>query len=108
MPMFPGGDAALLKYLGENIKYPESAKVNGITGRVILRFCVTETGAVDRISILKGVDPAIDAEAFRVVSSLPSFQPGKQGGVAVPVWYMVPVTFALSEPKVEVVQDPPA
>ena len=108
MSMFPGGDAALLKYLGDNTKYPESAKVNGITGRVILRFCVTETGAVDRISVLKGVDPAIDAEAFRVVSSLPSFQPGKQGGVAVPVWYMVPVTFALSEPKVEVVQDPPA
>ena len=101
MPMFPGGDAALLKYLGDNIKYPESAKVNGITGRVILRFCVTETGAVDRISVLKGVDPAIDAEAFRVVSSLPSFRPGKQGGVDVPVWYMVPVTFALGEPKTE-------
>ena len=107
MPMFPGGDAALLKYLGENIKYPESAKVNGITGRVILRFCVTETGTVDRISVLKGVDPAIDAEAFRVVSSLPSFQPGKQGGVAVPVWYMVPVTFALGEPKTEQVQASP-
>ena len=108
MPMFPGGDPALLQYLGNNIKYPESAKVNGITGRVILRFCVTETGAVDRISVLRGVDPALDAEAFRVVSTLPSFQPGKQGGVAVPVWYMVPVTFALEESKVEAIQAPPA
>jgi len=108
MPMFPGGDPALLQYLGNNIKYPESAKVNGITGRVILRFCVTETGTVDRISVLRGVDPALDAEAFRVVSTLPAFQPGKQGGVAVPVWYMVPVTFALGEPKVEAIQAPPA
>jgi len=108
MPMFPGGDAALLQYLGNNIAYPESAKANGITGRVILRFCVTETGTVDRISVLKGVDPALDAEAFRVVSTLPAFQPGKQGGVAVPVWYMVPVTFALDKPKVEAIQAPPA
>jgi len=97
MPMFPGGDAALLQYLTNNTIYPESAKANGITGRVIVRFCVTETGTVDRISVLKGVDPALDAEAFRVVSSLPAFQPGKQGGVAVPVWYMVPVNFSLSE-----------
>ncbi|HOB84193.1 MAG TPA: M56 family metallopeptidase [Bacteroidales bacterium] len=108
MPMFPGGDAALLQYLAGNINYPEAAKVNGITGRVILRFCVTENGTVDRISVLKSVDPLLDAEAFRVVSTLPAFKPGKQGGVAVPVWYMVPVTFALDKPKVEAVQAPPA
>jgi protein TonB len=108
MPMFPGGDVELLKYLAKNITYPESAKANGITGRVILRFCVTETGTVDRISVLKGVDPALDAEAFRVVSTLPAFQPGKQGGIAVPVWYMVPVTFTLGETKVEAIQAPPA
>jgi len=95
MPQFPGGDSALLKYLHENITYPDSAKVKNITGRVAVRFCVTETGAVDQISILKGVDPSLDAEAFRVASTLPAFKPGKSGGVPVPVWYMIPITFSL-------------
>jgi TonB family protein len=95
MPMFPGGDSMLLKYIAENTKYPETAKVNGTQGRVIVRFCITETGAVNKISVLRGVDPALDAEAIRVVSTLPQFKPGKQGGKAVPVWYMVPITFAL-------------
>ncbi len=99
MPMFEGGESALLIYLAENIIYPESAKNAGITGRVIIRFCVTETGGVDRISVLKGVDPALDAEAIRVVSGLSQFKPGRQGGVAVPVWYMVPVTFSLNDDK---------
>ena len=108
MPMFPGGDAALLKYLSDNIRYPETARANNITGRVILRFCVNEKGNVDRISVLKGVDPELDAEALRVVASLPAFKPGKQGGVEVPVWYMVPVTFAAAEPKTESTTETPA
>jgi TonB family protein len=95
MPMFPGGDPELLKYIGENTQYPEQAKVNNIQGRVIVRFCVTAEGGVSLISVLKGVDPELDAEAIRVVKTLPSFKPGKQGGKAVPVWYMVPITFAL-------------
>jgi len=95
MPSFPGGDIELLKYLGANTQYPEKAKINGIQGRVIVRFCVSETGEIDRISILKGVDPELDAEAVRVVSTLPAFIPGKQSGKNVPVWYMVPLTFAL-------------
>jgi len=95
MPSFPGGDFELLKYLGENTIYPEKAKANSVQGRVIVRFCVNENGGVDRISILKGVDPELDAEAVRVVSALPAFIPGKQGGKAVPVWYMVPLTFTL-------------
>lgn len=102
MPMFPGGDAALIRYLNENTRYPEAAKANNVHGRVILRFCVTETGSVDRISVLKGVDPELDAEAFRVVSSLPAFEPGRQGGIPVPVWYMVPVTFAPPQNESEV------
>jgi TonB family protein len=93
MPMFPGGDSALLKYIYENTKYPESAKANNISGRVVLRFCVTETGKVDRISVLKGVSPELDVEAIRVISTLPAFKPGKQGGIAVPVWYMAPIQF---------------
>lgn len=95
MPMFPGGDAALLKYIGENTQYPEIAKENNIQGRVIVRFCVTSKGGVSQVSILKGVDPELDQEAIRVVNSLPAFKPGKQGGKPVPVWYMVPITFTL-------------
>ena len=78
MPEFPGGDAALLKYLAENTTYPENAKENKIEGRVIIRFCITETGSINKISILKGVDPELDAEAIRVVGTLPLFNPGRQ------------------------------
>lgn len=95
MPMFPGGDRELLKYIGDNTVYPKNAKEKNIQGRVIIRFCVTETGGINKISVLKGVDPELDAEATRVVETLPAFKPGKQGGKAVPVWYMVPITFTL-------------
>jgi TonB family protein len=107
MPMFPGGDSALLSFITMNTKYPEVAKANGIQGRVIIRFCVTKVGGVDRISVLKGVDPELDAESVRVVGSLPAFKPGKQGGKAVPVWYMVPISFALSGTKPSTVTSPP-
>jgi protein TonB len=95
MPMFPGGEVELLKYIGEHTNYPEVAKENNIQGRVIVRFCVTSKGTVNQISVLKGVDPELDKEAVRVVSTLPTFKPGKQGGKPVPVWYMVPITFTL-------------
>jgi TonB family protein len=95
MPMFPGGDAALLKYIGENTRYPELAKEHNIQGRVIIRFCVTSKGSVSQISVLKGIDPELDKEAIRVVKTLPSFKPGSQGGKPVPVWYMVPISFNL-------------
>lgn len=95
MPMFPGGDKELLKYIGETTRYPEIAKVNNIQGRVIIRFCVTAKGGVSQISVLKGVSPELDEESMRVVSTLPEFSPGKQGGKPVPVWYMVPITFTL-------------
>jgi TonB family protein len=95
MPMFPGGDVALLKFIGENTIYPEAAKVQNLEGRVIIRFCISSKGNVRQISVLKGVSPELDAEAIRVVSTLPKFQPGSQNGKDVPVWYMVPITFAL-------------
>jgi TonB family protein len=95
MPMFPGGDTELLKYISEHTNYPETAKTKNIQGKVIIRFCVTAEGGVSLISVLKGVDPDLDAEALRVVSTLPSFYPGEQGGKPVPVWYMVPITFTL-------------
>ncbi len=95
MPMFPGGEAALLEYISQNTQYPEVAKENNIQGRVIIRFCVTSKGTVNQISVLKGVDPELDEEAKRVVSTLPTFRPGRQGGKPVPVWFMVPITFTL-------------
>jgi len=95
MPMFPGGDVALLQYISDHTNYPEVAKENNIQGRVIVRFCVTSKGGVNQVSVLKGVDPELDTEAVRVVNSLPAFKPGKQGGKPVPVWYMVPITFTL-------------
>jgi TonB family protein len=95
MPMFPGGDAELLKFIGENTRYPEDAKLSNVQGRVIIRFCITAEGGVSMVSVLKGVSPSLDAEAIRVVQTLPEFKPGRQGGVTVPVWYMVPITFTL-------------
>ena len=95
MPVFPGGDEALLKYIAQNTIYPENARKNNIQGRVVVRFCVTEKGGINKISVLQGVDPELDAEAVRVTKNLPGFEPGKQGGKAVPVWYMIPITFIL-------------
>jgi protein TonB len=95
MPMFPGGEVELLKYIAEHTNYPEVAKENNIQGRVFIRFCVTSKGGVSQVSILKGVDPELDKEAIRVVNTLPAFKPGKQGGKPVPVWYSVPIIFKL-------------
>jgi protein TonB len=95
MPSFPGGDTELMKFIYDNIQYPEIAKENNIQGRVIIRFCVTYKGGVDQVQVLKGVDPALDNEAVRVIKMLPTWRPGKQGGKAVNVWYSVPVTFQL-------------
>ncbi|MGA2406569.1 MAG: energy transducer TonB [Bacteroidales bacterium] len=98
MPQFPGGNDALLKYIAENTNYPEASKEQNINGRVVIRFCVTANGSVSMISVLKSVAPELDAEAIRVVGTLPAFKPGKQGGKPVNVWYMVPITFGLTNP----------
>lgn len=95
MPVFPGGDEALMKYIAENIRYPETSKNQKIQGKVIVRFCVTANGGVEKISVLRGVAPDLDSESIRVVQTLPAFKPGKQGGKEVPVWYMIPITYAL-------------
>jgi protein TonB len=95
MPEFPGGLPALYKFVGENLKYPADAQVNNIQGKVILKFVVKPDGSVGRIEILRGVDSLLDNEATRVVNTLPRFKPGKQDGLAVPVWFMLPVVFKL-------------
>ena len=93
MPMFPGGEAGLLRYLQENIQYPPEAAKNNVQGRVILQFVVDKTGQVGEVKILRSVSEEIDAEAVRVVKSLPKFEPGRQDGEAVSVWYTLPVSF---------------
>ena len=95
MPQFPGGEGELLNYINRNIKYPVIAQENGVQGKVILRFVVSKTGMVDRVEVVRPLDPACDKEAIRVVKSLPKFIPGKQNGVNVAVWYTLPVTYKL-------------
>ena len=96
LPKFKGGDHELLKWISEHTTYPETAKANGIQGRVVIRFAVDTDGRPKMASILKGVDPELDAEALRVVQSLPAFEtPGLIDGKPVPVWFSVPITFTL-------------
>ena len=93
MPMFPGGEAGLLRYLQENIQYPPEAAKNNVQGRVILQFVVDKTGQVGEVKILRSVSEELDAEAVRVVKTLPKFEPGRQDGQPVSVWYTLPVSF---------------
>lgn len=95
MPSFPGGPAALMKYLSENMRYPAVAEENGIQGRVTVQFVVEKDGSVTDVKTMKSVDPALDREAERVVKSMPKWIPGKQNGSAVRVKYFVPVVFHL-------------
>ncbi len=96
MPVFPNGDQGILNFIAENTVYPEEAKLKSITGRVIVKFIVETDGSVSEVGIERGVDPILDAEAVRVVKSLPKFEkPGIKAGEKVRVNYMLPITFAL-------------
>ena len=95
MPEFPGGMNSLLDYIAKNIKYPEEAQKKGINGRVILQFIVNTDGSLSDFKIIRGVDPQLDAEALRVVKSMPKWTPGKDKGKVVPVYYTVPISFGL-------------
>ena len=103
MPQFPGGEAALMKYLMQNIQYPVNAAKNDIEGRVIVQFVIEKDGQIGEVKVVRSVDPELDAEAVRVVKALPKFTPGRQDGKAVAVWYTLPVMFKLqskSQPQV--------
>lgn len=97
MPAFPGGDAALMKYIDSHLQYPPTAMENGIQGRVIVQFVVTKTGKIGDVKVVRGVDEALDAEAVRLTKSFPDFIPGKKNGRPVNVWYTLPITFKLTE-----------
>lgn len=94
-PSFPGGQGALMAWLRDNIKYPVVAAENGIEGRVIVQFVVGKNGSISNVKVVKSIDPSLDREAVRVVSSMPSWTPGKQNGTSVNVRYTLPVTFKL-------------
>ncbi|MBQ7851950.1 MAG: energy transducer TonB [Muribaculaceae bacterium] len=95
MPQFPGGEAELMKYISNNIKYPTMAMENNIQGRVVVQFVVTKTGKIGEVKVVRSKDPDLDKEAVRIVKSLPNFIPGKMNGQAVSVWYTLPITFKL-------------
>ena len=95
MPQFPGGEAALMKYVQSHINYPPMAAENNVQGRVVVQFVVDKTGKVGEVKVVRSVDKDLDKEAVRVCKSLPKFTPGRQNGQAVSVWYTLPVTFKL-------------
>lgn len=95
MPVFPGGDAELRKYLATSVKYPTIAQENGIQGRVFVKFVIMPDGSVSNVEVARPFDPNLDREAVRVVKSMPKWTPGKQRGKAVRVSYTVPINFVL-------------
>ena len=95
-PMFPGGMQELMKFLQTNIRYPKEAQARGLQGRVVVQFVVNKDGSICDEHIVKSVDPQLDAEALRVVRSMPNWTPGKQRGEAVRVRFTLPVTFRLN------------
>jgi protein TonB len=96
-PEFPGGMNALMTWLGNNMRYPVIAQENGIQGRVTTNFVVERDGSITDVQIVRGVDPSLDREAIRVVSSMPRWTPGKQRGQAVRVRFTLPVVFRLQQ-----------
>ena len=92
-PKFPGGASEMYKWLGNNIKYPEKAKKEGVRGKVIVDFVITKTGKTDKVRVVRGLHPALDEEAMRVIKAMPAWTPGKQNGQPVNVSYTLPITF---------------
>ena len=97
MPQYTGGESAMMKYVSENIKYPEKAKDDGIQGRVFISFVVEKDGSVSNVKVVRGIGGGCDEEAARVIAGMPKWQPGMQKGKPVRVNYMMPVFFKLTE-----------
>lgn len=95
MPQFPGGQIAMLKYIMENMKYPEQAMKEGIQGRVAVRFIVEKDGSISDVKPVLSVHPLLNKEAVRVVKSMPKWSPGKHNGKPVRVRFNLPVMFKL-------------
>ena len=96
LPMYPGGMQELMTFLQTNIRYPKEAQDRGLQGRVIVQFVVNKDGSICDEHIVKSVDPQLDAEALRIVRSMPTWTPGKQRGEPVRVRFTLPIAFRLS------------
>jgi protein TonB len=94
-PGYPGGDESRIRFLQENIKYPEEAKELGIQGKVFVTFVVEVDGSITDVRVLRGIGGGCDEEAIRVVRSMPKWVPGKQRGVPVRVQFNLPIKFTL-------------
>jgi hypothetical protein len=97
MPEFPGGSMEMMKYVQNNIQYPQDAKEAGLSGKCFLKFVITNYGDITDIEVLKGVPGCgeCDREAIRVVKSMPKWKPGRQNGKPVSVFFNLPVNFQL-------------
>ncbi len=96
LPEFPGGDGNLISFLSRNLSYPQNERDNGIQGKVILKFLVTETGNIESITVLKSASPGLDREAVRVMSLSPKWRPGFDKGKPIRVQYLFPIVFKLT------------
>lgn len=94
-PEFIGGEEALLRWINQNVKYPQIAKDNHVTGKVMVSFVVDVDGTINDVKVVRPVDPALDKEAIRVVKSMPKWKPGKRNGVPVPVSYSTVIGFII-------------
>lgn len=94
-PEFPGGQDAMMDFIGTNIRYPTYAKEKGIEGKVFIRFIITKTGKVDSVSVLKGVYSLLDEEAIRVVEKMPDWKPGTKNGKQVTCSFQIPINFKM-------------
>lgn len=92
---YPGGEDARRAYLRDNIKYPEMAKESGIQGTVYLKFVVEKNGKISNVKVQRGIGGGCDEEAVRVLKAMPKWQPAKQRGRAVRVWFNMPIKFTL-------------
>ena len=96
-PSFPGGPEAMLSWIYDHINYPPIAQENNISGRVVVQIIVEKDGSVSNVNVVRSIDPSLDREAVRVVSSMPKWTPGKVKGSPVRVRYTLPVAFKLQQ-----------
>ena len=95
MPQVPGGEKEMMKFIHNNLRYPSLAAENGIQGTVIVNFVVDHEGKITRIKVVRGIGGGCDEEAMRVLSKMPNWSPGRQGGKPVLVSYTVPIKYVL-------------
>ena len=95
MPEYPGGEQAMMKFVADNVKYPQDARDKEISGRVLVSFVVEKDGSIGDVKVVKGIGGGCDEEAVRVVNAMPNWKPGMDKGKPVRVSYMMPITFKL-------------